>query len=293
MKIDAVFSGGGVKAFAFIGALKSIEEKGIKIERVAGTSAGAILSSLIAAGYRSDEIEEMLLKLPLKSFLDPPRYTEILPFTKWYNLIFKMGLYKGRKLEEWLKDVLSKKGIYSFADLRDHYLKVIVSDLSLNRLVVLPDDLKDLYGIAKENFSVARAVRISAGYPLFFIPEKIKNKKKNIENLLVDGGLVSNFPLWVFKNNYSKAKRPTLGLNIINKSKAREIKTSFDLLQAIFLTMKQSFDERVIDQSMKDIISLGSNHLESMDLSLTREEKIQMIKSGEKTARQFLQKWPK
>jgi len=52
MNIDAVFSGGGVKAFAFIGALEAMEEKGLVIKRAAGTSAGAILASLVLAGYK-------------------------------------------------------------------------------------------------------------------------------------------------------------------------------------------------------------------------------------------------
>lgn len=288
-----VFSGGGVKAFLFIGALKSIEERGLKIERVAGTSSGAILSSLIAAQYKTEEIEELLLTLPLKEFLDPPKYTKLIPFLKWYDLLFRKGVYKGRKLEEWLKMLLASKNIYTFADLKDHYLKIIVSDLTLNRLVVIPDDLMDVYGISPENFSVARAVRMSASYPLFFMPETIKSEKENREHILVDGGIVSNFPLWLFNNKYSRRQRPVLGLNIMNKSKKQKLKTTIDLLQAMLLTMKQSFDERAIDQSLKDVIFLSVDHLDTMNLSITRREKIQMIKSGKNITKEFLKSWPK
>ena len=51
MLIDGVFSGGGLKGFALVGAYQVLEEKGYQFQRVAGTSAGAILASFIAAGY--------------------------------------------------------------------------------------------------------------------------------------------------------------------------------------------------------------------------------------------------
>ncbi|MGG3920846.1 patatin-like phospholipase family protein, partial [Geobacillus thermodenitrificans] len=51
MDIDIVFSGGGVKGFALIGAYEAIEEKGLRWKRLAGTSAGAMLAALLAAGY--------------------------------------------------------------------------------------------------------------------------------------------------------------------------------------------------------------------------------------------------
>src|SRR5690625_7108563 len=83
MKIDCVFSGGGVKGYAFLGALRSMEEKQLQLERVAGTSAGAIIASFIAASYRTDEINVLLSELDLQQFLDAPQLTKILPFSKW------------------------------------------------------------------------------------------------------------------------------------------------------------------------------------------------------------------
>src|SRR5699024_4300142 len=107
MKIDGVFSGGGVKAYSFIGALHSIEKRKLTIERVAGTSAGAIIASFLAAGYRVGEIKEMLNELNLKQLLDPPKLSKIIPFSKWLFLYFQMGLYKGNKFEAWLHEQLA------------------------------------------------------------------------------------------------------------------------------------------------------------------------------------------
>src|SRR5690625_5146540 len=199
MKIDCVFSGGGVKGFAFIGALRSIEEKNLKIERVAGTSAGAIIAALLAARYNVSEIENIMQELNLKKFLDAPFITEKIPFSKWMMLYFQMGLYKGNKFEKWLTDVLANKGVYTFKDIQEGYLKVVVSDVSLGKLIIIPDDLERVYQIIPDTFSVATAIRMSASFPYFFMPKKL-GKKQNKKSYIVDGGLLSNFPIWVFRN---------------------------------------------------------------------------------------------
>src|SRR4051794_3332984 len=94
--IDGVFSGGGIKGFAYIGAMQVLEEKKYRFKRVAGTSAGAILACFIAAGYTANEIEEILDELDVKSLLDPPKLAGTLPFLKWLNLYYRLGLYKGK-----------------------------------------------------------------------------------------------------------------------------------------------------------------------------------------------------
>src|SRR5699024_6347992 len=197
LRIDAVFSGGGVKAFAYIGVLESMKEHQFQIERVAGTSAGAIIASFIAARFSLKEIERMIHDLDVSLFMDPPFLTKYLPFTKWFFLYYQLGIYKGDQLEEWLEQKLAEKNIHTFKDIKAGDLKIIASDLSLGRLVVFPDDLELYYGIDPDCFSVAKAVRMSAGFPFFFIPKKIKGKTST-KSIIVDGGLLSNFPLWIF-----------------------------------------------------------------------------------------------
>jgi NTE family protein len=68
MYIDGVFSGGGIKGFALIGAYQAIEQKGFAFKRIAGTSAGSIISAFIIAGYTADEILEMMEEVDLKEF---------------------------------------------------------------------------------------------------------------------------------------------------------------------------------------------------------------------------------
>src|SRR5690625_895864 len=127
MLIDGVFSGGGLKGFALVGAYSVLEDKGYRFHRVAGTSAGAILACFIAAGYTAKEIEKLLDELDPTSLLDPRNNILPIPFMKWIRLYWRLGLYQGEALEKWFFEKLANRGIYSFADIAPGRLKLIAS----------------------------------------------------------------------------------------------------------------------------------------------------------------------
>jgi NTE family protein len=173
MFIDGVFSGGGIKGFALIGAYDAVQKRGFQFKRVAGTSAGSIVAALIAARYTSDEIYQLVDELDVKKFLDERK--TLLPFsvTKWLLLYWRLGLYKGVELENWMAEKLAARDIRTFDDLPPQSLRVIASDLTNGRLVVLPDDLVH-YGINPGSFPVAKAIRMSCSLPYFFEPVKLQ-----------------------------------------------------------------------------------------------------------------------
>jgi NTE family protein len=297
MKIDAVFSGGGVKIYAFAGVLDSFAEKDIVVERAAGTSAGAIIASLISARYSVEEIKQFMYEIDLKLFLDPPRLTKYIPFSKWLFLYFQLGINKGNRLEQWLYEKLAEKNIYTFHDIEEGYLKVVVSDLSLGKLVVIPDDLERLYGIKPSHFPVAKAVRMSAGFPYFFMPKKLPGKTMK-KSIIVDGGLLSNFPLWIFDNGTTREKRPVLGIKLTtsyeNQNQSRDIRNAFDMFTALFATMKQAHDARYVSTKEKNnIIFIPVDGVDSVDFHLSEEKKSELFQLGKARADQFLRYWPK
>ncbi|MFU0791492.1 patatin-like phospholipase family protein [Virgibacillus proomii] len=296
MRIDGVFSGGGVKAYAFIGVMKRIEEEGLAFERVAGTSAGAIIASLLAARYSYHDIRTLMEELNLKNLLDPPVITKWLPFTKWLFLYFQLGINKGNKLEGWIGEKLAVKHIYTFKDIHPDYLKVIASDISLGKLVVIPDDLERIYGIPPEHFPVATAIRMSAGFPYFFMPKKLSGKNKT-KSLMVDGGLLSNFPLWVFGEDHNKRKRPVLGVKLSAASvhlKPRKIKTALAMFHALFLTMIEAHDSRYVSMSQaNNIIFIPVENLESTDFNIDNDIKKKLIQAGYEQTSRFLRSWPR
>ncbi|MDE2035524.1 MAG: patatin-like phospholipase family protein, partial [Pseudomonas sp.] len=79
-KIGLVLSGGAARGLAHIGVLKALEEQGIHIDAIAGTSMGAVIGGLYASGYKIDELEKLALNIDWKLALSdaPPR--EDVPF---------------------------------------------------------------------------------------------------------------------------------------------------------------------------------------------------------------------
>ena len=104
---NLVFEGGGVKGIAYIGAIQVLQEKGIlsDIQRVGGTSAGAINATLFALGFTIAEQRSILKKLDFNNFMDDSwgviRDTD--------RLINKFGWYKGDFFHEWIARLINKK----------------------------------------------------------------------------------------------------------------------------------------------------------------------------------------
>ncbi|MDZ5471034.1 patatin-like phospholipase family protein (plasmid) [Bacillus sp. 31A1R] len=292
MYIDGVFSGGGIKGFALIGAYEAIEQKGFKFKRVAGTSAGSIVAALAVANYSSKEIYELVDELDLKQFLD--LRTSIVPFSvaKWFWLYWKLGLYKGAQLEKWLEEALSKKGLKTFGDLPPHSLRVIASDLTNGRMIILPDDLVQ-YGINPNTFSIAKAIRMSCSLPYFFEPVKLKSGNKT--SLIVDGGVLSNFPMWLFDAENVKKIRPVLGIKLshnLNERPQNEINNAIQLFEALFETMKDAHDSRYISRKHeKNIIFIPTEGVLTTEFQLTNEKKKALFDLGRKQANQFFTRW--
>lgn len=292
MEIDGVFSGGGMKGFAFIGVYETLEKKGYSFKRLAGTSAGALMAAFIAAGYSSRDILRLFEEVELTDFLDRRKTFLPFPLSKWLLLYWRMGLYQGHVFEEWVAKKLALKGIYTFSDLPKDKLRLIASDLTTGRLLVLPDDL-DKYGIPKETFPVSKAIRMSAGLPFFFEPVKLKSLSG--KNIIIDGGILSNFPIWLFDSEHHKKLRPVIGVKLshsIEEQPKREIKNALSLFEALFATMKDVHDARYVSRKHeKNIIFIPMEEGLTSEFSLPKEKKDALIEIGRVRAKHFLKQW--
>lgn len=292
MYIDGVFSGGGIKGLALIGAYQAIEKKGLKFKRVAGTSAGAIIAALIAADYTSEEIKNLVDDLNLEQFLDKRNTFLPIPFANWLFLYWKMGLYKGVELEKWLHSILATRGIVTFKDLSPNTLRIIASDLTNGRLLVLPDDLEK-YGYDPQIFPIARAIRMSCSLPYFFEPVKIKTNGQS--NIIVDGGVLSNFPMWLFDKENVKKERPILGIKLSHDEQERpkkKISNAIQLFEGLFETMKDAHDARYISRKHeKNIIFIPTEGVLTTEFKLSPEKKKALYEVGYNRAETFLARW--
>lgn len=215
----AVFEGGGVKGIGFVGAIAEVEKAGYHFENIAGSSAGAIVASLIAVGYTAQEIKKELEKLDYNKFKD------LGSFGKFLSILFKYGMYKGDYFENWMEGLLERKGITTFGQLITEYpeekykykLQIIASDITNKRLLILPQDLKH-FGFDPDQFSIAQAVRMSMSIPLFFKPAKLTDIHGK-EHIIVDGGVLSNYPIWLLDDGTTGPPWPTFGFKLLEPGK--------------------------------------------------------------------------
>ena len=292
MVIDGVFSGGGLKGFALVGAYQVLEEKGYQFKRVAGTSAGAIIACFIAAGFSGKEIEEMLQEQDLQSLLDPRKTIIPLPILKWFSLYWRLGLYQGKALENWFLEKLAEKGVYTFSDLPIGSLRLLASDLTNGRMLVIPDDLEK-YGISADTFPIARALRMSCGIPFFFEPVKLKVGSG--ETIVVDGGVLSNFPMWLFDDIVGKKERPVLGIKLSRSKEempGHKIDNALDLFEALFSTMKNAHDEKYISRKHeKNILFIPVDGYSATQFDMDENAKEVLITKGRSSTIKFLKTW--
>ncbi|MCI0527831.1 MAG: patatin-like phospholipase family protein, partial [Nitrospira sp.] len=104
-RADAVFEGGGVKGIGLVGALSVAESKGYVWENVAGTSAGAIVAALVAAGYEASELKKIIGSLDYNRFKDKGAVDRIPLFGPLVSLLSEKGIYEGNFLEDWMRDL--------------------------------------------------------------------------------------------------------------------------------------------------------------------------------------------
>jgi NTE family protein len=226
---DGVFEGGGVKGIAFVGALSVAREYVTEWKSVAGTSAGAITAAMLAAGYEPEIIRGMLSGKGIPGVVKPVRLSDLpqrralwgVPaLSQAVNLFAHLGMYSGDLFYQVMEAALAggPKGMKKFGELRasgddikhghpPYRLQLIASDITHRRALVIPQDLEQL-GFDPDEVPVALGVRMSMSIPLFFEPVVVGNTRP--PTIIVDGGFLSNFPIWLFDST-QEAEWPTFG----------------------------------------------------------------------------------
>lgn len=289
MKADGVFEGGGVRGIAFTGAIQAMEEEQVEWERLAGTSAGAVIAALLASGYKSYEIRDLLIQMDFTKFRGKSFLNYIPIVGGLFELMIHLGFYKNDYLEEWVDSMLAARGIRTFADLPEGKLKIIASDVSNGEILILPDDLPK-YSMKPGDVKISTAVMMSASLPFFFRPVKWKSKTR-FTSYILDGGLLSNFPIWIFDSK-EEPRFPTFGFRFVKEEiqMGAVIPTPVHLFKNIFKTMLQAHDLRHLTEETKErTIQIPTGGITATDFDLKDEEIALLYQSGYSAAKAFLQ----
>lgn len=314
---DGVFEGGGVRGVAFLGALRCCNDLGIRWRKLAGTSAGAITAAVLATDLSIDDLENLLGQLDYSTFLsqkssplivngDPADDLQSPAWTLFFLTVSRqMGEYSSLPFRQWLETTLAQGNLHTFADVKkvkDRELKVVISNLSRGEMLVLPDDLQlhesadtdALYEQLRlknaEDFSVAEAVRLSMSIPLFFEPGKLGN------DLIVDGGILSNFPLWIYdRQSGSTPVAPrwfTFGFRLVDTGIEQQvnINSPVSILAAMFRTMMKARDryhQREMDKGRVINIDVTDAGVTTTDFNLDADRKAKLYRLGYLSTKRF------
>lgn len=194
VSITGVFEGGGIKGIALAGAAAGAQDIGYTFERTVGTSAGAIVSALLAAGYTGDELRAVTTSIDWPAMLDRDLPGRIPGIGKHISMMLNLGVYKGQRLEGTISELLKSRGVETFGDLEANTLQIVSTDLNHGKGVILPDSLST-FGHDPLSFPVARAVMMSAAVPFVFRPVPLENKVTGETLLMADGAMTARFPV--------------------------------------------------------------------------------------------------
>lgn len=189
-KVGLSLSGGGAKGFAHVGALKVIDSLGIKIDYVAGTSMGAIVGGLYAAGYSGKEIEKVVMETDFYSIIaneknrqDTPffnksveKYLLTVPVKKGKINLVPKAISTGQKNLYLLKDLFSRvEGVEDFSKLPIPFM-CIATNLETGALKIF------------EHGNLVNSIMASSAFPSLMDPVKIA------DSLYIDGAVTVNYP---------------------------------------------------------------------------------------------------
>lgn len=315
MKCDAVFEGGGVKGISLVGAVAELERAGYEFVNVAGTSAGAIVASLLAAGFTAEEMKKEIIELDFHKIKQEKGISKFGIAGKIVSLLHKFGIYSSDYFEDWMEERLNRKGVRVFSDLLledskttkyRYKLQVIASNLSERELMILPWDIKR-FGLEPDSFPVARAVAMSMSIPFYFRPEKLVDVS-NKTHYIVDGGLLSNYPVWLLDDNEPNPPWPTFGIKLSEPPGSGETKgteniddisgysksvvsTALDAHDNYHVSVLKGDKDRTIFISNKITINGISKTIGTTDFDLTTEEALALYDNGVRAAAEFMKTW--
>ena len=311
---DLVFEGGGVKGIGLAGAYAALERRGVRPKSVAGTSAGAISAALVGAGFTSAELDDVLLKLPFAQFKDRAWEDRVPIVGRQLSVLHDLGIYEGRRFRDWIAARLADHGVTRFGQLVDGEaedpakrwtLRVIASDVTHRRMLVLPNDAPHL-GLDPDEMLIADAVRMSMSIPIFFEPVVHRNPRTGEDHLIVDGGILSNFPVWLFDCEGRDPRWPTFGLMLVEPEPAVASIADrlpgaehgvargslLDYVKSLAHTLLEAHDRLYIDKaSYARTIAIPTLGVTTTEFDIAPDRVAALYESGRAAADAFLDRW--
>ncbi|HEU4362414.1 MAG TPA: patatin-like phospholipase family protein [Mycobacterium sp.] len=316
---DLVLSGGGVRFIGLVGAVVALMDAGYSVQRVSGVSGGSVVGTILAAAAQGDqltagEVKNLALSVPLRKWRDAVP----IPFAgPVWGFMRDTALYRGDVAHDWVRSELKNLGVSTWGDLaydadnlladRRYRAVVSVADVTTGQLVRLPWDYRRVYGLDPDEQSVADAVRASMAVPFFYRPVTLTSASGR-ESTLVDGGVLSNFPIYSFDRLDGRAPLwPTFGVTVVPELddgaagigglvpvlKPLRLFGQSLLLENLITTILVGHDQTYLNQPWVSVraIRVNPTNVGVLDFGIARARLEELYANGYHAARDFLSTW--
>ena len=315
--IDLVCEGGGVKGLGAAGAVAKLLDAGYRVERAAGTSVGAIAAAVAAAGADSATLRSIMRELSLAAV--PDRGFPGVPLlSETIGLFRSRGAFRGEYLRHWLAEELAKLDVTTFETLRRNdpgddqttplhqrwKLVVLATDVTHGRLLRLPWDYEERFGLNPDKQQVADAVRMSLSIPLFFEPRTLTGRTPEEHAVVVDGGVLSNFPVQIFDRTDGLTSRwPTWGVRLFTDlpgaldtdlpGKVAGVVPPVQLARQVIATALMGHDRVHLDEPgvRERMISVNTSGVGITEFGIDEARQQMLLDRGRAAAEKFLREW--
>ena len=310
---DLVLEGGGSKGIGLVGATCRLQAD-VELKRVAGSSAGALVAALVAAGYEGDQLRDLMFAFPFPEVPQPDLLDRVPLVGPALSVLFERGVYETGFVRDETARLLAARGVETFGDLmqdddgsalppeRRSRLVVTATDLTTGELLYLPWDYPRL-GLDPTTQRVADAVASSVAIPFFFEPTYLTDQAGR-RHILVDGGVLSNYPITVFDRTDEAAPRwPTFGVKIIPRlpegaSSVLPLAGVVPIpgvrqLEALVATLVVGRDQTYLSQPCvaARTLQVDTSAVGIVEFDLSDAQKQELYDNGWDTADRFLAGW--
>ena len=197
MKLGLALAGGGLKGVSYIGALKALEELGIKFDYISGTSSGSMAAALYAAGYSCDDMKDIILN-SYKGLIKIPKRPIVSAIGSYVTRRnFNMqGLIPGERLENIIQKFVDAKRVSNISDVKIPLAITTVDTVTTKECIFMSHD----YNLKNDevdyiyNVPLGKVVRSSMAFPGIFTTSKYDRYD------FIDGGTKDNLPIHVLKD---------------------------------------------------------------------------------------------
>ena len=279
VSVGLVLSGGGARGLAHIGVLKAIEQAGVKIDYIAGTSTGAIVGALYASGYTASQLDLMFKQVDFSTLIQDqvPRraktfnekdesikYALTLPFDG-FEISFPTGLSNGQNIYNLFSKLTSHVNhLTDFSKLPIPFL-CVATNAENGEMVLL------------ENGYLPRAVSASGALPTLFNPVVINDM------ILIDGGIVNNYPIKELK---AKGVDVIIGVDVQDGiKKKKDLTSALDIVLQVnnYTSVKQ------MQTKIKDTDVFIKPNIEEFSV-VSFDDANRIVQAGFEAANQVTQK---